>query len=814
MKEIRTLTISIMLILSALTLATFVAADDEQASFSMVPISQTNIPIGTNFTVNITVNTTTWIDTVATDEITFSKDIMKCVKIEQGDLFASSTVWMSGTINNDTGKITNIVWGSRPATNTGGVFATLTFEALSIGTGYINITKDKAMMAFNMTLVTSNITNNATVTTTSYVPDIPTGFNAQPYGRTQINLTWSKGTRADTTYIQTKLGEYPSDRSDGTNIYNGSGTTYNHNSLNPSEHWYYRAWSWNETGGFYSTTYAETGATTFSNNGSQIYNENPTNGSINIDKTRSNVSVSLSDLNGDIMNWSIEVSTGESNSGDATNSTQSCSLVTPLDYNATITWWVNVTDGFTWTRTIYAFTTRSEYIPSPPTSFNAQKYNMTQINVTWTPAGNNRTYIEWNTTSTWSLGEGVLLYNGTANHYEHNGLSPGIRYYYQAWSYNITDNAYSATFAADDEKTGDNNATVFSNEQPLNGSENLSILLPQVNLTIQDPDGDHFYWSIHGDYLTNASASGASNGTKSANLNTPLPYATSIVWYVEASDGFNWTNVTYSFMTRAQNFPDPPTNFSAYGYNLTQINLTWNKGLNNVDATYIEWNATSATWPRGEGTLLYNGTGTDTIQSELGPHTIRYYRAWGYNASDDIYGNSVDANAITSNNAPTMGIEDPINATNYTSIYNRRLSVWIYDDDNDTMDVYFYWGDGTPIAFSSTNANGTNVSINTADYVPRGFLNHQNQTATYYWYANITDGFNITTSAIFQFNTSIKYDLNEDGRVSITDASRLVNKYGLIDLVPGLEPADINEDGRVSITDASGLVNHFGEHYI
>jgi hypothetical protein len=197
----------------------------------------------------------------------------------------------------------------------------------------------------------------------------------------------------------------------------------------------------------------------------------------------------------------------------------------------------------------------------------------------------------------------------------------------------------------------------------------------------------------------------------------------------------------------------------------------------------------------------------------LGPHTIRYYQAWSYNNSDKIYSNSVNANATTSNNAPTIGIENPLNATDYTSIYNRTLSIYVYDDDNDTLDVYYYWVDGTPIAFNASKANGTNVSINTADYVPRGFLNHQNGTPVYYWYVNVTDGFNTTKSAIFNFKTSVQFDLNEDRYVNYLDASKFVSQYGRTSDPGGLLESDINEDSYVNYLDASGFVGHYGQSY-
>jgi hypothetical protein len=39
------------------------------------------------------------------------------------------------------------------------------------------------------------------------------------------------------------------------------------------------------------------------------------------------------------------------------------------------------------------------------------------------------------------------------------------------------------------------------------------------------------------------------DGSKQADLITPLPYGTNIIWYVNVTDGYVWTNLTYNFTT-------------------------------------------------------------------------------------------------------------------------------------------------------------------------------------------------------------------------------------------------------------------------
>jgi len=86
---------------------------------------------------------------------------------------------------------------------------------------------------------------------------------------------------------------------------------------------------------------------------------------------------------------------------------------------------------------------------SPPSNFTATAVSSSQIDLSWTKGSNaDKTYIERNTVSSWNRGEGTLIYNGTGTSYSDTGLNAGTTYYYQAWSYNATDNVYSSTYSS------------------------------------------------------------------------------------------------------------------------------------------------------------------------------------------------------------------------------------------------------------------------------------------------------------------------------------------------------------------------------
>lgn len=82
----------------------------------------------------------------------------------------------------------------------------------------------------------------------------------------------------------------------------------------------------------------------------------PGNQSLSVCNCTDNVNITITDADGDPFNWTIETSTGESNSGNLTaNGVKVCNLTTPLTNLETIYWWVNVTDANASTSAQYWF---------------------------------------------------------------------------------------------------------------------------------------------------------------------------------------------------------------------------------------------------------------------------------------------------------------------------------------------------------------------------------------------------------------------------------------------------------------------------
>ena len=231
-------------------------------------------------------------------------------------------------------------------------------------------------------------------TRSEYVPSVPSVFSVDAYNRTQINLSWSDADD-NNTYVEWNSSSDSWERGNGTLLYNGTALLTTHTGLNHDTTYYYRAWSYNSTDNVFSSGSVGSNNSTSSNTAPGLSSEDPTNNTGNVDKNYASVSVTIIDIDGDLFNWSIDVSNGDSDSADGEGSgSKSCTLSTPLTYDDTITWWVNVTDGWNSSNESYSFTVRSEYVPSVPSVFSVDAYNRTQINLSWSDADDNNTVVE------------------------------------------------------------------------------------------------------------------------------------------------------------------------------------------------------------------------------------------------------------------------------------------------------------------------------------------------------------------------------------------------------------------------------------
>ena len=144
---------------------------------------------------------------------------------------------------------------------------------------------------------------------------------------------------------------------------------------------------------------------------------------------------------------------------------------------------------------------------------------------------------------------------------------------------------------------------------------------------------------------------------------------------------YNTVNNKTTFCTFAseeeQDSVESPTGFAAITAANGNIDISWIAGVNSTH-TVIEWN-TSSSWSLGDGTLLYNDTGTSTSHTSLSCGTMYYYRAWGYNSTSNNFSGSVS----------TSNISCPGNPSGITTVqYPTALNItWVNNQyaDNTTI---------------------------------------------------------------------------------------------------------------------------------
>lgn len=101
---------------------------------------------------------------------------------------------------------------------------------------------------------------------------------------------------------------------------------------------------------------------------------------------------------------------------------------------------------------------------------------------------------------------------------------------------------------------GENQPPQLSGVSPSNTSTAVPVSTSSLSLTIRDPEGNLFNWSITtSPNIGSASGKNASNGSKSCSI-SGLSYSTTYHWYVSCKDrGSNhWTNASYWFTTAGE----------------------------------------------------------------------------------------------------------------------------------------------------------------------------------------------------------------------------------------------------------------------
>jgi len=325
---------------------------------------------------------------------------------------------------------------------------------------------------------------------------------------------------------------------------------------------------------------------------STINNPGPANQSSDLNTTPiCNITVS-SDVDGGTVNVSFYENTTGVWKLQQTNS--SVDVTTPSNviwnyynnatsYSTTYWWKVNVTDdkGASIEAT-YHFTTSyppSLSNPDPENETNSVPVSpVCSITASDNDGGNVTVKFYENTTGIWKLQQTNSSVNVTSpaiviwNSYS-NASAFNTKYW---WKVNVTDSKGLSSEETYHFTTALGNPPLQSAENPPDASANIPTSLTTINVTIEEPDGESMDWTIETNPdIGNSSAFNEGNGSKTCTVSGMI-YGITYTWYVNATDGTDWSNETYAFTTSFQpdvNNPEPSN--ESIGQNLTpQCNIT------------------------------------------------------------------------------------------------------------------------------------------------------------------------------------------------------------------------------------------------
>jgi hypothetical protein len=213
---------------------------------------------------------------------------------------------------------------------------------------------------------------------------------------------------------------------------------------------------------------------------------------------------------------------------------------------------------------------------------------------------------------------------------------------------------------------------LYDTYAPPTGSTNLPLAF-EFSIVILDPNGDLFDYFVS---CTNGQVKSGfqeTNGTKTLFLNG-LDFDTTYYIWVNATDHLNSSNMRFKYSTRPAFLPEKPTSFDSLTSTETQIDLSWVPG-ENADKTYIEWNVVPG-WKRGQGTMIYNGSGTSYSHTNLIAHRRYFYQAWSWNETDKVYSKEyVSVDAYRFGYIPENGTASPIR-----KYFTIPKILWTFDD--------------------------------------------------------------------------------------------------------------------------------------
>jgi len=310
-----------------------------------------------------------------------------------------------------------------------------------------------------------------------------------------------------------------------------------------------------------------------------------------------------------------------------------------------------------------------------------------------------------------------------------------------------------------------NTAAFIYGENPANGSINIQ-RIPKLNVTVNDADNDLLdiiWWSnSSGSWLQFAYNNSINTSYGAVNIiqtnSNFSDFLTTYWWSINTTDGVEWTNKTYSFITKS--ISTSVDTIMPYGITSPKktITATGDLDIGNVKL-YYRWSSDNISWGK-KSVSIFDGFETGSINASLwatyqsgGDARIQFdysgtTRSGSYScAMDDFDTQTTDSS-----------LNELYSVYDFTGASNIILDFWQYDADDEESNAPSSWvNHGNYDAVSFTNDGNTWYEIIDATTLD------QDDLWTHYTY-NISNhpNFNpvVTSNFAIKFQQYDNYQIN------------------------------------------------------
>lgn len=358
-----------------------------------------------------------------------------------------------------------------------------------------------------------------------------------------------------------------------------------------------------------------------------------------------------------------------------------------------------------------------------------------------------------------------------------------------------------------------NIAPSISSPTPTDNSQQESINLTQLSVSIEDPNGDLMSWNIetHPD-IGQASGTNTANTTISANI-SGLSYSTSYTWYVNITDGSLYAKDSFTFTIESD-----PSNLAPIIEGIVPANQSEEIDINtsNVSIQIVDPNGDTFSYTI-EGTYITTSSGSNQTN---GTKNASFITPLPYETTITCFVNVSDGvNTITQWFSFTTELgpdtEPPtisnISISNSSPIDTNIFLGWenISCSILDNREVF-----SAHINITSPNNTTTNTSLEHINGTNIWFYNTTfTITGNYSFIIHTKDINNHTNSSQTQtFSLTPNWDINNDGCCNLLDFNIISESYGSTG-DNGWIREDVDNNGEVSVFDFICISEHYDESW-